>query len=589
MGQAMKLQPPPLPERASLRDIHRHRHTIGLRYSQLGLIGVLSAFAAFGQAALLLLVVRVATALTARTEEIGGVVGPLSVDGLSTPQLLWLGAGVLLAVFIVEFAAAWVHARLYARSQSATQRFLLSSYSSASFEAQTSTSRGDTQQLLHVHAGQAAGLVNALSNGLTSIMNFGVLVISALVLSPFAAVVVLCGLSLMLVALRPLIRSSKRLSEQRAHKQRLMASLLAERLELNREIRTFGVEATSNQPIEAHIDDVATIFERLRLVSRMTSVSYRLGAFALIIGMLAVIDASDATNMAALTGALLMLLRSLSYGQATQAAIQSVNEAVPVVNQLLVESTRFQDSAQRIGTDQTSNPRLESVELRNVRFDYDSTGDRTTVLNEIDLRVNTGEFVALVGPSGSGKSTLMSLLLGLRPPSAGDVFVNGRSLADIDPDWWHQRVAYVAQDPRLTSGTVIDAIRFGRTNITDAQAKRAAIRAHIAEEIERWPDGWDTQVGALGDQLSGGQRQRLAIARALAGQPDLLLLDEPTSALDARSEMLIGQTLDELRGDVTIVAIAHRLETIDSADRIHRVVEGRVESYERPVSVGVDT
>lgn len=562
---------------------------IGLGYSRLALIGVLSAFAAFGQAALLLLVVRVATALTASTEEIGGTVGPIAVDGLSTPQLLWLGVGVLLAVFLFELAAAWVHARLYARSQSSTQRFLLSSYSSASYDAQTSTSRGDTQQLLHVHAGQAAALVNALSSGITSVMNFSVLVISALVLSPFAALVVLCGLSLMLVALRPLIAASKRLSERRAHTQRVMASLLSERLELNREVRTFGVEAASNKPIEAHIDDVATTFERLRLVSRMTSVSYRLGAFALIIGMLAVIDASNATNMASLTGALLMLLRSLSYGQASQAAIQSVNEAIPVVDQLLAETARFNDSAPTVGTNQTSSPRFESLALRNVRFDYGSRGDGATVLDDIDLTITTGEFVALVGPSGSGKSTLMSLLLGLRVPSAGDVLVNGQHLADLDPSWWHERVAYVAQDPRLTSGSVLDAIRFGRDNISEAQLKRAARRAHIAEEIEEWPDGWSTQVGALGDQLSGGQRQRLAIARALAGEPDLLLLDEPTSALDARSEMLIGQTLDELRGDVTIVAIAHRLETIDSADRTHRVVAGRVEAAERPVPIGADT
>jgi len=589
MGTVMKLLSPPLPERASLRDIHKHRHTIGLRYPQLGLIGVLSVLAALCQAALLLIIVRVATALTTGSEQVGGVIGPLAANGLSTPWLLWLGTAILVALFVVELAGAWAHARLYARSQRDTQRFVLSSYSAASFEAQTSTSRGDTQQLLHVHAGQAAGLVNALSAGVTSLTNFGVLVISALVLSPFAAIVVLFGLSMMLVALRPLIRSSKRLSEERASKQRLMASLLSDRLELNREIRTFGVESTSNQPIEAHVDEVADVFARLRLVSKMTSVSYRLGAFALIICMLAVMNASNATGMAALTGALLMLLRSLSYGQATQAAIQAINEAVPIVDQLIVEATRFHESTLAIGTDRTRSASLNSVELSNVGFGYQRATDQSAVLDKIDLRVDHGEFVALVGPSGSGKSTLMSLLLGLRPPSSGHVLVNGHPLNDIDPDWWHQRVGYVAQDPRLSSGTVLDAIKFGRPHVTTDDAIRAAQQAHIADEIEQWPHSWETPVGALGDQLSGGQRQRLALARALAGDPDLLLLDEPTSALDTRSEGLIGQTLDELRGDVTIVAIAHRLETINNADRIHRVVDGRVEPYERPVSIGADT
>ena len=108
--------------------------------------------------------------------------------------------------------------------------------------------------------------------------------------------------------------------------------------------------------------------------------------------------------------------------------------------------------------------------------------------------------------------------------------------------------------------------------------KRAASSARIADEVARWPLGWDTQVGALGSQISGGQRQRLAIARAIAGAPELLLLDEPTSALDSTSEALIGETMDSLRSNTTIVAIAHRPRTIEHADRIVRVVDGTIQT-----------
>lgn len=147
-------------------------------------------------------------------------------------------------------------------------------------------------------------------------------------------------------------------------------------------------------------------------------------------------------------------------------------------------------------------------------------------------------------------------------------------------EWWRERLAYVAQQPRLTSGTVSEAIRFHREGITHEDIRRAAARAHISDDIEAWPDGYETDVGQLGEGVSGGQRQRLALARALAGNPDVLLLDEPTSALDPTSERLIGQTLNSLRGEMTIVVIAHRFNTVERANRVLLINEGRATDHE---------
>jgi ATP-binding cassette subfamily B protein len=580
----MKRILPQLSSDLTLRDLHQHRQTIGLSYISLSALAVLSALAGLGQAGLLLILVRVATALTARTEEISGSVGPLSADSLSSPQLLWAGLGLLVGLFIVESAASITQARLFARSQQMTQRHLLSTYSNSNFAAQSHSNRGDTQQLLHVHAGQTAGLVNSIATGLNASANFAVLVISALVLSPIAAIVVLCGLALMLIGLHPLVRLGKRYGDARATEQRKMAELLAERLELNREIRTFGVERQANERIETQIDRVALIFQRLRLVSRMASVSYRLGAFGLILGMLAVIDASNSTSLAALTGALLMLLRSLSYGQATQAAVQSASEALPVVDQLLIESDRLGESAQTACPSPIEMQKIDTISLREVSFAYGNE----PALNNINLDIGAGEFVAFIGPSGSGKSTLLAIIQGLHTPTDGSVTVNNIDLSKVPRTWWHDRVAYVAQEPRLQSGTVIEAIQFGRPEITAERAKQAAQQANIKDEIEDWPLGWNTPVGQLGEQLSGGQRQRLAIARALAGDPEILLLDEPTSALDATSEALFSEALAALRGEVTIVAIAHRLRTIEEADHVHQIIGGRLADPSLPPPLDLD-
>jgi ABC-type bacteriocin/lantibiotic exporter with double-glycine peptidase domain len=123
---------------------------------------------------------------------------------------------------------------------------------------------------------------------------------------------------------------------------------------------------------------------------------------------------------------------------------------------------------------------------------------------------------------------------------------------------------------------VSDAIRFHREWITDDDVVRAAEAAHVADEIRSWPAGFDTQVGQMGEQMSGGQRQRIALARALAGSPELVLLDEPTSALDPRSERLITETLERLRGSMTLVVIAHRHATIERAGQVIEIEDGRV-------------
>ncbi len=595
------------PDNRSFGLLHSQREMVGLSYPLLVALGGLSALAGLGQASLLVVVVRIATALTAQTEQITGRVGPLTATELTTNDLLWLGAALLGTLFVIELIASRCQARLYATAHRTTQRKLLTAYSNAHYAAQSRTDRGDTQQLLHVHAGQTASLVNAIGNGVSAAANFVILVLAALILSPIAAVAVLGGLAVMLLLLRPLLHKSKHHGDARASSQRKMASLLSERLELNREIRSFGAEATANAAIHQQIDEVADTFERLRFISRINSVAYRLGAFALILAMLAVISATDSTSLTALTGALLMLLRSLSYGQATQGALQSASEALPVFSQLVVEFERL-ESAERCSGEQRHPHAMGVLRLDDVSFAYtDAVGDGvgetaatphhggwgldhvgSPALNAIDLTIDRGEFVALVGPSGSGKSTLMSLLLGLQQPTSGALLLDDIDVADISSAWWHKNVAFVPQEPKLSSGSVREAIRFGRRDITNADVERAARRAHIADEIEQLPLGWDTEVGTLGDQVSGGQRQRIAIARAIAGSPKLLLLDEPTSALDERSEALISNTILSLRDSTSIVAIAHRPRTIEHADRVVHIVNGRISNDREPRGAEID-
>lgn len=220
-------------------------------------------------------------------------------------------------------------------------------------------------------------------------------------------------------------------------------------------------------------------------------------------------------------------------------------------------------------------PPQGEVVFDEVSFAYPSRPD-LPALRGFSLQVRRGETVALVGPSGGGKSTVLRLLLRFYDPTAGVIRVDGVDLREADPAEVRRRLAIVAQDASLFSGSALDNIRFGRAEASDAEARAAARAAEAEGFIQRLPQGFDQPLGERGKSLSGGQRQRLAIARALVRDAPVLLLDEATSALDAENERLVQQALDEAMAGRTTLVIAHRLATVLRADRIVVMDQGRV-------------
>lgn len=220
-------------------------------------------------------------------------------------------------------------------------------------------------------------------------------------------------------------------------------------------------------------------------------------------------------------------------------------------------------------------PPLGTVAFENVTFSYPTRRDEKA-LDGVSFNVKPGETIALVGPSGSGKSTIFNLLLRFYDPSAGRVDVDGVNVADADLAELRGRLALVPQDVALFADTVAENIRYGTPNATLADIRQAAIAAQADGFISALPGGYDCKLGERGALLSGGQRQRIAIARAILKNAPILLLDEATSALDAESEHAVQHALDGLVTDRTTLVIAHRLATVQKADRILVMEKGRI-------------
>ena len=221
------------------------------------------------------------------------------------------------------------------------------------------------------------------------------------------------------------------------------------------------------------------------------------------------------------------------------------------------------------------SPARGEIEFNEVTFAYPSR-EESPALRGFSLHVRPGETIALVGPSGAGKSTVLRLLLRFYDPQSGEIRIDGVRLTDADPHDVRARLALVAQDASLFSGSASENIRFGRTDATDDDIRHAARAAEAEGFLNALPEGFNTPIGERAKNLSGGQRQRLAIARALVRNAPILLLDEATSALDAENERLVQLALSTAMAGRTTLVIAHRLATVLKADRIVVMDEGRV-------------
>lgn len=247
-------------------------------------------------------------------------------------------------------------------------------------------------------------------------------------------------------------------------------------------------------------------------------------------------------------------------------------ESVNSIGEVLLEDDIEQNEGKEIIKDIYGE-----FDFKDVTFRYNNI-DRP-VLHNLNLHVDKGETIALVGESGAGKSTILNLVIGFNQVNSGEVLIDGHNMKDIDLRSYRKHLAVVPQTSILFSGTIRDNITYGVDNVDEATLNEIVKAANLTDLINSLPDGLDTMVGEHGGKLSGGQRQRISIARALIRNPKVIVLDEATSALDSISEKLIQEALNNLTKDRTTFIVAHRLSTIKDADKIAVIADGHCVEY----------
>jgi ATP-binding cassette subfamily B protein len=395
--------------------------------------------------------------------------------------------------------------------------------------------------------------------------------------SPRLSVLVLVAIPVIVLPLVAYGRMVRRLSRQAQDMLADASSLAAETLAGIRAVQSFVAESVIGTK---YADAVETSFgaARARLKARagLTAVVIVL-VVSSIVGILwygaGLVVSGEMTGgrlsqfvLYALFAAGALAELSEVWGEVTQAA-----GAAERLTELLNTPPEIVSPANPIPMPVPANGRIE---LEQVTFTYPARAE-SPALADITLKIASGERVALVGPSGSGKSTLLALLQRLRDPTSGRILVDGVPLREADLTELRRRMALVPQDVTLLAGSVAENIRFG-AEATDAEVERAAVAAQADRFIRALPNGYATPIGERGVTLSGGQRPRDGDALALLRQAPILLLDEATSALDAESEVAVQRALDVAMQGRTTIVVAHRLATIQKADRIVVLDGGRI-------------
>ena len=506
------------------------------------------------------------------------VTGFLGTLGVSGPvAVLALIAGVFVVKGTVAFAAGGYGGYLRADLQRNLQGRLYDAYSKMSYSYYSARDTGYFFNLFS-QVFSFIGAFQSFSSMMVGAIKASVyLGMAILVAWRFGVAAIVVGLGLVLL-FRRLNLQVRSLSRESAEQMGALSGAFVQSIQAFKYLAATGTAEPLRRVAMGNVERAGELSARLNLVMAFAGAAREPIAMLVIISIVMIQLAVFQQPLAPIMVSILLFYRGVNAVLGLQNSWQNVLAQIGSVEVVRDEFARLEresvpDGGKQIGA------LSDSIEFRDVSFSYDArVGD---VLSQVSFVIPACTTVALVGASGAGKSTIIDLLTLLLAPRTGELLIDGVSAGSIDRASWRRQIGYVLQEAVIFDDSFANNIcLWSGDPKTDPElmqrVRRAAQSAHLLEFIESLPDGFNSLVGDRGIRLSGGQRQRLFIARELFKEPRLLILDEATSSLDSEAERVIQQSIDELRGRMTVVIIAHRLATVRSADTVFVFDKGRL-------------
>ena len=429
--------------------------------------------------------------------------------------------------------------------------------------------------------GHTSKLVNSFNIFITvitsAVMTISYLAIAALISWQVSMMAVVLG-GIVMGLLTIVNRYVRKISHQISKQETKMSQIAIQALHAFKYI----VSTASYKPIQNQYGESIRILTGLQFKTQVanafTNSLQELFSITLLIAMILIEVIILGYPISAVFVVLLLFYRGVNQLMAIQVNWQLLIQNQGFVASVDSELDRLIEHRAPNGTnDQSIVLNQAALVLEDLHFSYSE--EEAAILQGLNITIQPNSSVAFVGPSGAGKTTLVDVITGLLRPNVGSIKVGSRDLSDTKSDLWRSKIGYVAQDLTVFDDTVANNIALFRKDATLDDIKTAAKMASADKFIQELPHGYQTRIGDKGVRLSGGQKQRLFIARELFKKPQLLILDEATSALDSESERYIQESIDRLKGKVTVIIIAHRLSTIRNADVIYVLKDGRVVEF----------
>ena len=502
--------------------------------------------------------------------------GFLTTFGLPTTAygIAGFSVGLIAISAIVFLAQAYLGAKLQTEYVAVWQRRLFSSYFGSEFGFFRERRAGDLISAGITEPVRLGGAFYQANLILSSVLFIGVQIAVAFVIAPVVVGLLFGAGTFLFVVSVGLVRRGVLVGEEMTV---VNANLQSDAGELVAGAKFVKATATEDRAVERLSRTILRLRDLtfsnsydVQIVRALFEYASALVVIALLVAgpMLLAVDVGTVVVIVAMFVRLFPKVTGL---RQCQQSISLVLPAFDAVTAMVADAEKTAEQPVLIG----SETRLGKGPARIALEDVGVTINGRTILDGVDVTIASGEFVVLTGQTGSGKTTLLDCMLGLRRISSGVVKVDGERLDSLPAAEWRSAVGYLGQDPMLFHATIEDNLRWIRPDTTDAAIEKA-LKLASAEFVYRLPEGLKTIVGDAGSRLSGGERQRIALARALLGEPRLLVLDEATSALDSETEASVVETIAQLKTSLTIVAITHRPAIVAVADRMIEVKHGKV-------------